>query len=141
MASGFVWEKSPTEVFIPGYAEWTKQVFDALYRIMVEEAPLVEQFMRRNARWQDDCMPGREYLRAIPFRDDDKWEVGIVAFYDLEVYRANCPEAEFDWGIAHETKRFQWVGKISVILPDGGNPSVLGDEAKRIWARIEALFQ
>lgn len=137
----FQWSTSPVDAFNAGIEAYAKQVMDALYAVMVEEADNVQAFMRANAVWTDDCMPGREYLRAVAFRDDENYRVGITAFYDLDVYRANCPEPEWDWGIAHETYTFKYAGDISIILPNGSNPSVLGDEAPRIWQRIEALFQ
>lgn len=137
--SGFQWQTTPDAAFGALMADYQRRIFERLYAIMVEEAPNVERFMRQNARWKDDCMPGREYLRAFAWRDDEALQVGITAYYDLALYRQNCPEPEWDWGTAHETKFFKWVGKISVILP-GDNPSVLVDEAQRIWQRIQAEF-
>lgn len=135
----FQWNVTPKDAFNALMADYARRIEDAIYQIMVEEAPNVQQFMHQNAVWQDDCMPGREYLRAEPFRDDAAKEMGIRAFYDLNVYRQHCPEPEWDWGIAHETYTFKKAGTISIILPRR-SPSVLGDEAPRIWQRVQALF-
>lgn len=136
----FEWVTPPDAVFPEGMDRYGKLVMDALYTVMVEEAPMVQQFMRENAPWHDSCMPGREYLLAVPFRDDMNWKVGIVAYYDLAVYRAKCPEPKENWAIAHETYTFKHAGVISIILPRRPN-TVLGDEAPRIWDRVRALFE
>lgn len=132
----FKWNTNP-DVFNLGFAEYADVVMEQLWDLVQEFAPLVEQFMRQNAPWVDDCMPGREYLRADAFRD--RYEVGIVAYYDLETYRRNCPEPEWDWGLAHETFTFRKAGVIAIILPRG-NLSVLGDMADDLWDQVRAMF-
>lgn len=135
----FKWIGSPVEVFNEGMALYIKTTMDALYAMMEEEAPKVQAFMRLSASWQDDCMPSREYLKAVPYRDDADLVVGILAYYDEEEYRRQCPEPEFDWGLVHELFTFPKAGKISVILP-GDSPSLFNDDFPRVWDRVRALY-
>lgn len=135
----FRWLDAPDPTFTDGYVRYVNRVRDTLYAIMVEEAPNVQMFMRLTAPWHDDCMPGREYLKAEPFFDSRTGRVGIMAYYDIDLYVRNCPEAKFDFGIAHETYTFPHAGVISIILPRRPG-TVLGDEAPTIWDRVRALF-
>lgn len=135
----FQWD-TPPDVWVKGYEAYSEALIDALFDKMIEFAALTQQFMRQNAPWVDDCMPGREYLRAQAFRDDRTDEVGIVAYYDLDTYRRNCPEPDWDWGLAHETFTFRKAGVIAIILPRG-NVSVLGDVADDLWDQIRAIFK
>jgi hypothetical protein len=134
----FKWNTSP-DVFNLGFAEYWDEVMDALYALMVEYAPIIQQFMRENAPWKDSCMPGREYLIAEAWRDSAANEVGILAYYDLETYRRTCPEPDWDWGWAHEQYTFKKAGVIAIILPRGA-VSVLGDMADELWDRVRVLF-
>lgn len=134
----FEWKVSP-DIFKLGFAEYWDETLDALYALMVQYAPLVEQFMRQNAPWKDSCMPGREYLRADPWRADAENQVGIVAYYDLDTYRRHCPEPDWDWGWAHETYTFRKAGVIAIISPRSA-VSVMGDMADDLWDQVRAMY-
>ena len=107
------------ENWVKGTEDYVQLVIERLYAIMVREAPMVEQWMRVNALWNDECMPGKEYLRALPYRDDARNVVGIVAFYDQELYNRNCPDQDvtFDFSIEHEFKDYVNAGKIAILNP------------------------
>lgn len=137
----FTWDRAPDDVFPAGFDAYVDRLMDALYAIMVEEAPRVQQFMRDNATWHDDHDTGREYLKAAPFRSDTAYKVGIVAYYDLMAYRQKNPKQDpkFDFGVAHETWTFSKMGVIAIILPRRPN-TVLGEEAARVWDRVRKLM-
>ena len=124
-----------------GFRAYLTAIVDALYAIMVEEAPQVEAFMRANAVWEDNHDLQRTYLRAVAYRDDSRYEVGIIAFYDMEIYKQKNPKQDprFEFGIVHETYTFPQAGIISIILPRRPN-TVLGEEADRIWDRVRQVF-
>jgi hypothetical protein len=135
----FQWQTSPTEAFGALMKAYQQDILNRLYALMQQEAPLVEQFMRDNAPWIDNCMPGREYLKAFAWKDDDSFQVGITAYYDIDLYVQNCPEKPFDFGVAHETFTFPKAGVIAIILPR--RPvTVLGDKADEIMDKVRALF-
>lgn len=141
----FEWQTSP-DVFVQGMEQYTARTFDALYAICVKHAQVIETYMRQNATWQDECMPGREYLRAAAFLDESGFQVGIRVWYDLELYRQQCGEPPFDWGTRHEMITFAKSGVIGVIVPRGeteGNVSktALGSLADDLWDEVRALYQ
>lgn len=137
----FKWIDPPDVVFMAGWERYVNRVIQAMYAIMVDEAPQVEQFMRQNATWHDSHDPSRSYLKAVPFLDLQNHQTGIVAYYDLALYSQFNPkqDPQFEFGIFHEILTFPHAGIISIILPRK-SMTVLGDEAPRIWDRVRALF-
>lgn len=139
----FQWT-TPPDVFNDGIDQYVKLTFDTLFQLCVDYAARIQVFMRSNAPWNDSCMPGKEYLRAEAFRDEGGWQVGIRAFYDLDLYRQNCGEPAYDFGFRHETMTFSNAGAISIILPraDGSVAStVLGNLADELWDAVRALYK
>ncbi len=134
----FQWQDSP-EIFVSGMEAWTTETMETLFALCQDYAQKIQAWMRANAPWVDDCLPSREYLRADAWRDDETLQVGIVAYYDLETYRASCPEPPFDFGWAHETFTFKKAGVIAIISTRG-NPSVLGDMADELWDHVRSLY-
>lgn len=140
-AAGFIWVRPP-EVFITGMEQYRNDVEDAIFSKCIDYAVIIEDWMRRNAPWEDTCMPNREYLRAEAFWNHDTGEIGIRAWYDLELYRSQCGEPPYNWGERHERMNFSKAGVISIILPhpDAGGPTVLGEWADALWDEIQAMF-
>lgn len=135
----FEWETPPSAVFTKGFRRYQQDVMNAIYALAVTEAGEIQQFMRDNAPWEDDCMPGREYLKAEAFRDDNALMVGIVAWYDEALYIQNCPQQPFPFGFAHELYTFKNAGIISIINTRR-TPNVLGDRARIFFDKVRALF-
>lgn len=140
---GFTWDTPPT-VFNDGLENYTTDTFALLFALCQEFAQKIQTAMRLTAPWVDECMPGREYLKAEAFYPD-QWSVGIRAWYDLDLYREQCGEPSFDWGTRHETSTFAQSGVISIILPRGetegqGQSTVLGSLADELWDRVKALY-
>ena len=141
---GFEWI-TPPDVFNDGLETYTITTFAELFDLCVHYADLIQTAMRLTAPWADECMPGKEYLRAEAFYPD-QWSVGIRAWYDLELYRQTCGEPPtFDWSWRHETQTFGQSGVISVILPRGetegsGQSTVLGTLADQFWDAVRALY-
>lgn len=130
------------ENWVDGARDYRTLVMDELFQIMVEEAPNVENWMRTHALWNDECMPGKEYLRALPYRDDSELTVGIVAFYDKELYDLNCPDQDvtFDFSIVHEFKDYAEAGKIAILNPRlaGGGVTVFDEPFPDVFSRVVA---
>jgi hypothetical protein len=135
----FKWTTSPDVVFVEGMQRYRETTMDALFALMEQEAVRCERWMRDNAVWHDDCMPGREYLKAVAFRDDAALQVGIRAYYDHELYMSKCRQKPFPFGIMHELWTFPQAGVISIIVPRR-NPSVLGEFAAEVWDKVRALY-
>jgi hypothetical protein len=108
--------------WLEGYRKYQALVMDRLFSIMVEHAALTEQWMRINAPWEDSCLPDKSYLRAVPYRDDRRKVVGIVAFYDMQLYNERCPDQDvtFDFSFEHEFKDFADAGAVSILNPSLG---------------------
>lgn len=142
--SGFFWDAAPDPVFVDGMKIYLRLTMDALYALMVEEAPNVERYMRESVEWEDFSSVGKEYLRASPFRDDDALRVGIVAYYDEELYRQFNPNQDpnFSIGLYHERLiGTRGGGVISVILPHpGSSHTALLDEAVRIMDMVHGMY-
>ena len=131
------------ENWIEGTAEYERLVIERLFQIMVEGAPKVEQWMRTHALWNDECMPGKEYLRALPYRDDLRFVVGVRAFYDKALYDQNCPDQDvtFDFSIEHEFKDYVDAGKIAILNPNiGGGVTVFDEPFPDIVAQVIREF-
>lgn len=135
----FRWEKTPLDVFPAGMRAYQMAIMDRGYALAVAEAAEIQAFMREKAPWDDDCMPGREYLKAEAFRDDNALIFGIAAWYDEALYIANCPQQPFPFGLAHELYTFKNAGVISIITTRR-TPNVLGDRAKLFFDKVRALF-
>lgn len=137
----FRWLSDPVDVFSAGLARYQQTLMDSLFGLMVREAVEIQDFMRKNAPWEDNCMPGREYLKAVAFRDDETLRVGVICYYDDAEYYRNCPQdPTFPFGFAHELFTFKFKGVISIILPRRAN-TVLGDRADELWDKVRSLFQ
>lgn len=136
----FEWETTP-DVFVEGTIRYRRRMMDAIYALALTEAELIQQFMRENAPWEDDCMPGKEYLKAEAFRDDNRFLVGIDAWYDEELYIQNCRQQKqlFAFGFAHELYTFKNAGIISIINTRR-TPNVLADRARIFFDKVRALF-
>lgn len=117
------------ENWVTGTQEYIDLAFERLYFLMVIGASIVEEWMRSHAPWKDDCMPGKEYLRAEAYRDDAGRKVGIVAFYDSALYNQNCPDQDvtFDFSIEHEFRDFTDAGKIAILNPRFGGVTVFDE--------------
>lgn len=137
----FEWITAPT-VFEEGLADYEIATFHELFAFCEDYATRIQFALRRDAPWQDQCMPGREYIRAEAFYPDTQ-SVGIRIWYDLDLYRSQCGEPPFDWGARHETVTFSVAGVISVILPQGelsGRDTALGAWADELWDSVRALY-
>lgn len=139
----FEWE-TPPDVWVKGLEAYEDETFHELFAICQKYAELIQADLRANAPWEDTCMPGREYLRAEAFYPD-RWSVGVRIWYDLELYRQNCPEPEFDWGHRHEAITFKKKGVIAVIAPRGEvegqmGRTALGNWADQFWDEIRAQY-
>lgn len=137
----FQWQTTPEDAFQAMMDDYQARLMDGLFEICEQFAVRIQAWMRANAPWHDSCMPSREYLVTAAYRDDAALTVGVTAYYDLDVYRAQCPEPEWDWGWAHETFTFAKAGVISIILPRGAQGGVLGDLADDLWDAVRAKFQ
>lgn len=140
----FEWDIDPI-VFLSGFEEYTMAVMNAVYQLAVIHADRIQTYIRQHAPWEDDCMPGREYLKAQAFRDDEALEVRIEVWYDEEEYNRNCPDRAInskDVSLAalHEFKMFSKKGDIGIIAPKGRPGTALGDLADEFWDAVRALF-
>jgi len=129
----FEWVTPPT-IFEDKLEDYTITTFAELFDLCKEFAIKIQTAMRQNAPWVDECMPGREYLRAEAFYPT-QWSVGIRVWYDLDYYRAQCGEPPFDFGVRHETMTFAVAGVVS------GQRTALGSLADELMDRIKALYQ
>lgn len=108
--------------WLEGFRAYQAQVMERMFNIMQRHAVLTEQWMRLNAPWNDECLPEKEYLRALPYRDDARHIVGIVAFYDMNLYNERCPDQDvtFDFSFEHEFKDFAEEGVVGILNPNLG---------------------
>lgn len=134
----FSWQVDPS-VWNEGFSEYETTTFHELFALCEQWAIRIQDWMRQNATWIDECMPGKEYLRAEAFYPDT-WSVGIRAFYDLDLYRSQCGEPSYDWGTRHEQMTFSQVGVISIILPRAIQGGVLGQLADDFMDAVRALY-
>lgn len=140
MSMRYRWIDDPVDVFGAGIRRYMQTLMDTLYALMVAEAVDIQDFMRKNAPWEDNCMPGREYLKAVAFRDDDNLRVGVICYYDDAEYYRHCrQDPTFPFGIAHEMFTFKYKGVISIILPRRAG-TVLGDRADELWDKVRVLM-
>lgn len=141
----FQWDVTPEQAFGELIREYTQTSLDTIFGIAIKHAALMQTYIRANATWEDDCMPGREYLIVEAYIDDTN-EVGIRAYYDLALYRENCGEkTKYPWEFQHEFKTFKDKGVIAVInrrgeMEGGIAKTVLGSLADDFWDEIRALY-
>lgn len=140
----FVWDARPEAVFPEGVAEYGSAIFNTLFGLCIDYAEKIQTAMRRNAPWEDLCMPGREYLKAEAYFPS-RWTVGIRVWYDMELYAQSCGDVPYDFGTRHETMTFAQAGAISIILPRGevegqGQQTALGSLADELFDAVRALF-
>jgi hypothetical protein len=118
----------------------SKTLSDKLFLTMMEAAPKLEQYMRKTAKWDDDFMPQREYLKAMPYVSKDGKRMGLYFYYDLKEYKKANPNEDinaFNFGYRHETFYFPHAGYISIILPY--TPYAVLNESKlnEIWTNLK----
>ena len=140
----FEWTVDPLDVFPQGMDDYELNTFATLFELCTVYADKIQTAMRQNATWLDTCLPGREYLRAEAFYPD-QWSVGIRGWYDLDLYRSECGEPQWDWGTRHETMTFAKSGVISIILPRGeveghAQATMLGSLADELWDAVRSLY-
>lgn len=132
------------ENWVIGVRDYRKQVMEAVYEIMVRHAPKVQTWMRENATWDDECLPGKDYLKCIPYRDDARSVAGVIAYYDEDYYRELCPgqDITFSFSAKHELKEFVEAGKIGILSPTlNSELTVFGEPFHDIWFEVLELFE
>lgn len=127
--------------WLEGFRKYQVLVMDELFAIMQEHAGYTEQWMRQNAPWEDECLPDKEYLRAVAFRDDKRKVVGIIAFYDMNLYNERCPDQDptFDFSFEHEFRDFTEAGVVSILNPNLGL-SVFDEPFPDAVAAVQGAF-
>lgn len=139
----FEWDVDPI-TWSSHFQDYMADVMDAVHALAIVHADRIQTHIRQTAPWQDDCMPGREYLKADVLRDDEDMVIEIRVWYDQELYDRNCPDRatgrDINLAILHEMQVFRKKGRIGVVAPAAGAGTVLGDLADEFWDAVRALF-
>lgn len=103
--NGLNWDKglTPSKVFGDAAERHASRINDAAYRMMVTEAPGVQEVLQQVGTWDDNKAEGGDFIQARPYRFSDTYEAGMVVYYDLETYRVQHPkeDPDFDWTAKH----------------------------------------
>ena len=153
--SGLNWDKglTPGKLFDGAAEKYAGVLNDAVYRMMVTEAPGVQEVLQQVGAWDDNKAEGGDYIQVRPYRLADSYDAGMIVYYDFETYRVQHPkeDPDFDWYKKHLEGRTmteikaeyeqqvemysQWVSAKASVQSgvDDRTISTFYDEARYLW--------